>query len=169
MLRVCLAVFIFFLLCDTLPQIQQHRKTHFSCLCSQGSGNWTFCSGSHDSTSRCRPNRVSLQSLVVSSKPAWLLAESNLLVLQDWLWSVPTVFLEADQGLPSALEAAPSLPGRTGAAWQHQVCRSLSSSPLVSVTQSRLILCDPMDCSPPGSSVHGILQTRILEWVATSF
>ena len=26
-------------------------------------------------------------------------------------------------------------------------------------------LCDPMDCSPPGSSVHGILQTRILEWV----
>ena len=28
------------------------------------------------------------------------------------------------------------------------------------------ILCDPMDCSPPGFSVHGILQTRILEWVA---
>ena len=27
-------------------------------------------------------------------------------------------------------------------------------------------LCDPMDCSPPGSSVHGILQARILEWAA---
>ena len=27
-------------------------------------------------------------------------------------------------------------------------------------------LCDPMDCSPPGSSVHRILQARILEWVA---
>ena len=27
-------------------------------------------------------------------------------------------------------------------------------------------LCDPMDCSPPGSSVHGILQVRILEWIA---
>ena len=27
-------------------------------------------------------------------------------------------------------------------------------------------LCDPTDCSPPGSSVHGILQARILEWVA---
>ena len=26
--------------------------------------------------------------------------------------------------------------------------------------------CDPMDCNPPGSSVHGILQARILEWVA---
>ena len=29
--------------------------------------------------------------------------------------------------------------------------------------------CDPMDCSPPGSSVHGILQARTLEWVAISF
>ena len=32
--------------------------------------------------------------------------------------------------------------------------------------QSCLTLCDPMDYSPPGSSVHGILQARILEWVA---
>ena len=34
---------------------------------------------------------------------------------------------------------------------------------------SRVRLCDPMDCSLPGSSVHGILQARILEWVAISF
>ena len=32
-----------------------------------------------------------------------------------------------------------------------------------------LTLCDPMDSSPPGSSVHGILQARILEWVTISF
>ena len=32
--------------------------------------------------------------------------------------------------------------------------------------QSCLTLCDTMDCSPPGSSVHGVLQARILEWVA---
>ena len=36
----------------------------------------------------------------------------------------------------------------------------------VLVTQSCLILCDPMDCSSLGYSVHGILQARILEWVA---
>ena len=36
----------------------------------------------------------------------------------------------------------------------------------VSVTQLYLTLCDAMDCSPPGSSVHGILQARILEWAA---
>ena len=34
--------------------------------------------------------------------------------------------------------------------------------------QLSLTLCDPVDCSPPGSSVHGILQARILEWVAIS-
>ena len=43
------------------------------------------------------------------------------------------------------------------------------ASPIVLVTQSCPILCDPMDCSPPDSSVHGILQARILEWVAIPF
>ena len=37
------------------------------------------------------------------------------------------------------------------------------------VSQSCPTLCDPMDYSPPGSSIHGILQARILEWVAISF
>ena len=37
------------------------------------------------------------------------------------------------------------------------------------VAQSCLTLCDPMDCSLPSSSVHGILQARILEWVAICF
>ena len=39
----------------------------------------------------------------------------------------------------------------------HERAKSLQSCPT---------LCNPMDCSPPGSSVHGILQARILEWVA---
>ena len=39
----------------------------------------------------------------------------------------------------------------------------------VSVAQSCPTLCDPMDCTLPGSSVYGILQARILEWVAISF
>ena len=37
------------------------------------------------------------------------------------------------------------------------------------VTQSYPTLCDPMDCRPPGPSVHEILQARILEWIAISF
>ena len=39
----------------------------------------------------------------------------------------------------------------------------------VLVTQSCLTLRDPMDCSPPGSSVHGIIHARILEWVPIPF
>ena len=39
----------------------------------------------------------------------------------------------------------------------------------VLVTQASLTLCDPMECSHPSSSVHGILQARILEWVAIPF
>ena len=39
----------------------------------------------------------------------------------------------------------------------------------IEVAQLCLTLCDPMDCSLPGSSVHEIFQARILEWVAISF
>ena len=45
-------------------------------------------------------------------------------------------------------------------AWGDNVCMS---------AQSCLTLCDPMDCSPPTSSVHGIFQARIIEWVAISY
>ena len=37
------------------------------------------------------------------------------------------------------------------------------------VAQSRPTLCDPMDCCLPGPTVHGILQARILEWLAMPF
>ena len=45
----------------------------------------------------------------------------------------------------------------------------LKESLCVLVTQWCLTLRDPADCSPPGSTVHGILQARMLEWVAISF
>ena len=52
-----------------------------------------------------------------------------------------------------------------------RVCQRLhitslsASNTCVLVAQSCRTLCDPMDCSPPGSSLHGILQARILKWV----
>ena len=48
-------------------------------------------------------------------------------------------------------------------------CSQLRDVLKVLVTQSCQTLCNPMDCSPPGSPVHRILQARILEWVAISF
>ena len=51
--------------------------------------------------------------------------------------------------------------------WNFELCHSLECVRVhAKWLQSCLTLCDPMDCGPPGSSVHGILQARILEWVA---
>ena len=57
--------------------------------------------------------------------------------------------------------------------WSHYLpwCCSKNYHPccVLKSLQSCPTLCDPMDCSPPGSSVHGILRARTLEWVAISF
>ena len=47
--------------------------------------------------------------------------------------------------------------------------RFIAAAAAAKSLQSCPTLCDPIDGSPPGSSVHGILQARILEWVAISF
>ena len=49
------------------------------------------------------------------------------------------------------------------------LCFVLSHFSESEVTQSCLTLCDPMDCSLPGSSAHGIFQARVLEWGAIAF
>ena len=62
-------------------------------------------------------------------------------------------------------------------AWYHMTMKGVPSSwvpwnewsCLCSVAQSHLTLCDPKDCSPPGSTVPGISQARILEWVAITY
>ena len=52
----------------------------------------------------------------------------------------------------------------------HKEVRQLPSLKVKSeVTQSWRTFCNPTDCSLPGSSIHGIFQARVLEWVASSF
>ena len=50
-----------------------------------------------------------------------------------------------------------------------RVYRIFASDFVSLVAQLCPIFCDPMDCIPPGSSVHRILQARMLEWAATPF
>ena len=52
---------------------------------------------------------------------------------------------------------------------REKIRRALLWAELCACSVSRVWLCDPRDCSLPGSSVHGISQARILEWVAISF
>ena len=80
--------------------------------------------------------------------------------------------------LQNKIYSAPKLPNHVPASLENDLkdftvsdaaCAegiSLEGKSVFFVAQSCLTLCDPMDCSPPGSSVHGILQARILEWVA---
>ena len=53
--------------------------------------------------------------------------------------------------------------------WENRGCFPLFFSLAAKPLQSCLTLCDPMDGSPPGSTIPGILQARTLEWVAISF
>ena len=60
-------------------------------------------------------------------------------------------------------------PGKWGPREQSSNSSTHPAACVCSVIQSSLTLCNPIDFSPPGTSVHGILQERILEWVAISF
>ena len=60
-------------------------------------------------------------------------------------------------------------PGKNTGVGCHFLLQCMKVKSESEVSQSCLTLSDPMDCSPPGSSVHGIFQARVLEWVAIAF
>ena len=68
----------------------------------------------------------------------------------------------------AAHQAHPSLGKNTGVGC-HFLLQCMKVKSESEVAQSCLTPSDPMDCRPPGSSVHGIFQARVLEWVAIAF
>ena len=60
-------------------------------------------------------------------------------------------------------------PGKNTGVGCHFLLQCMKVKSENEVAQSCLTLSDPMDCSPPGSSVHGIFQARVLEWGAIAF
>ena len=60
-------------------------------------------------------------------------------------------------------------PGKNSGVGCHFLLQCMKVKSESEVTQSCLTLSDPMDCSLPGSSVHGIFQARVLEWGAIAF
>ena len=81
------------------------------------------------------------------------------------LQSCPTLQHQQPTRLPHPWDS----PGKNTGVGCHFLLQCVKAKSEREVTQSCPTLCDPMDCSPPGSSVHGIFQARVLEWGAIAF
>ena len=82
---------------------------------------------------------------------------SHVLTLQPHSWQ------------PARLLRPWDSPGKNTGVGCHFLLQYMKVKSESEVSQLSLILRDPMDCSLPGSSIHGIFQARVLEWGATAF
>jgi len=73
------------------------------------------------------------------------------------------------RGQPTRLPHPWDSPGKNTGVGCHFLLQCMKVKSESEVAQSCLILSDSMDCSPPGSSIHGIFQARVLEWGAIAF
>ena len=86
------------------------------------------------------------------------------------MWEILSLLLQSPVAFRSTQVDAHPLETTLGKVTGDFVWTLFSTLLVISeVTQSCLTLCDPMDCSLPGSSIHGIFQARVLEWVAPAF
>ena len=104
----------------------------------------------------------------------WKLASEVELkgLITGWIWRQwgkcgvqegPRVLASATRWTDGS--STPRRGNMVGAGQRHTCVLLLCVCTRAKPPQSCLTLCEPMDCSPPGSSVHGILQARIVEWV----
>ena len=93
---------------------------------------------------------------------------ATLLLLMS-LQSCPTLCDPRDVWQPTRLPRPWDSPGKNTGVGCHFLLQCMKVKSESEVAQSCLTLSDPMDCSPPGSSIHGIFQARVLEWGAIAF
>ena len=85
------------------------------------------------------------------------------------LQSCPTDSVRPHRRQPTRLPSPWDSPGKNTGVGCHCLLQCMKVKRENEVTQSCPTLRDPMDCSPPGSSIHGIFQARVLEWGAIAF
>ena len=78
-------------------------------------------------------------------------------------------FVQPQRRQPTRLPRPWDSPGKNTGVGCHFLLQCVKVKSESEVAQSYPTLSDPMDCSLPGSSVHGIFQARVLEWVAIAF
>ena len=83
--------------------------------------------------------------------------------------SVVSDSMQPHRWQPTRLPRPWDSPGKNTGVGCHFLLQCMKVKSESEVAQSCPTLSDPMDCSPPGSSVHGIFQARVLEWGAIAF
>ena len=84
-----------------------------------------------------------------------------------WVTSVVSDSVRPQRWQPTRLPRPWDSPGKNTGVGCHFLLQCMKVKSESEVAQSCLTLSDPMDCSLPGSSIHGIFQARVLEWGAT--
>ena len=97
---------------------------------------------------------------------SWILKEAATATAKS-LQSCPTVQIHRRQ--PTRLPRPWDSPGKNTGVGCHFLLQWMKVKSEIEVAQSCLTLNDPMDCSLPGSFIHGIFQARVLEWGAIAF
>ena len=118
----------------------------------------SFPSPGHLHNTRTKPGSPELQADSLPFEPLLLLSHFSRVRLCTTHRRQPT-------RLPRPWDS----PGKNTGVGCHFLLRCMKVKSESEVAQSCPTLSDPMDCSPPGSSVHGIFQARVLEWVAIAF
>ena len=98
-----------------------------------------------------------------------LQADSLLLLLLLSSFSCVQLSVRPQRRQPTRLPRPWDSPGKNTGEGCHFLLQCMKVKSESEVAQSCLTLSDPMDCSPPGSSIHGICQARVLEWSAIAF
>ena len=113
--------------------------------------------------------------LVVSSGSAVCCLQNNLdhvfnnICCYCQVTSVVSDSVQSHRRQPTRLPCPWDSPGKNTGVGCHFLLQCMKVKSESEVAQSCPTLSDPMDCSPPGSSVHGIFQARALEWGAIAF
>ena len=128
----------------------------------------SFCSGTHQSGQVCATTWGSSYIILLPPTFASLLLSFPRDQIHNTVWSsslLPSpLFFPGGTPNKSLTHPSPCGSQKIGYDWATEV-HAPQLKPIGA--ELCLTLCDPMDCSPPGSSVHGILQSGILEWVVT--
>ena len=117
-------------------------------------------------------DRIRIQAQILSKCVFSHLAPLSMILFRQEYWSglsFPSPGDLPDPGIKPTFLASPELAGRFFTTSSTQGARFSPTESESEVAQSCPTLCNPVDCSLPRSSIHGIFQAKVLEWVAISF